>query len=378
MKTFDISKNILLAFTILISIALKLSAQEDATSLIKSDNIFIEKDKKAENTSKRNLPSKKILCYERNKKGRLDYIHDAILVFLGYILTCLGSIRTDGKRKKTIKKELEVNKDYLTGKYENVFKELLENDLSEIKKYLSKLKSINNAINFDFNPDEFAQGPSVDALWSEIKKDDYKVALGKPASDSAIDALNNFLKSPDFYVVLHKKKPNISFSDHITELAKKTKDHREKNFLALKDDEQYYIKRLNRLLIEAAYPKESPNIKETRLTKDLKNDYFIHLSDTSWNQYKYVISNEEYIISKAYMLIGEINTLSNASIHTSKVETLPLLARAIIEAKDAIERAIKELNLLTRSCCVKLAILTINKCRRYFEGFKHEEHEGNQ
>lgn len=216
MKTFDISKNIILAFVILISIALKLSAHENTTSLISSDNVSIEKDKKAENISKRNVPSKKILCYERDKKGILDYIFPAILFFLGYILNWLVSIRTDRKRKKTIKKELEGNKNYLTEKYD-VFKELPENDPS-------KLQGV-----------------------------------------------------------------------------------------------------------------------ETRLTEILKKDYFIHLSDTSWNQYKYVISDKEYIMSKAYMLIGEINALSNASIHTSTNNTIPQLVQAIIKAKAAIDEAIKKL-----------------------------------
>lgn len=68
MNKFYIPKNIILAFIIFMSIAFKLSAQEDATSLIKSDNIFIEKDKKGENISKRDIQNKNILCYERNKK----------------------------------------------------------------------------------------------------------------------------------------------------------------------------------------------------------------------------------------------------------------------------------------------------------------------
>ncbi|WP_169703996.1 hypothetical protein [Candidatus Kuenenia stuttgartiensis] len=94
------------------------------------------------------------------------------------------------------------------------------------------------------------------------------------------------------------------------------------------------------MLIEAAYPAHSPNIKVTRLTKDLENDYFIYLSDTSWNQYKYVISNKDIKISKAYMLIGEINASSKASVHADKEKTLPRLAQAIIKAKDAIDEAI--------------------------------------
>ena len=80
MNKFYIPKNIILAFIIFMSIALKLSAQEDATSLIKSDNIFIEKDKKGENISKRDIQNKNILCYERNKKDaryRLSFLRQS-------------------------------------------------------------------------------------------------------------------------------------------------------------------------------------------------------------------------------------------------------------------------------------------------------------
>ncbi len=221
MKTFDISKNIILAFVILISIALKLSAHENTTSLISSDNVSIEKDKKIENISKRNVQNKTILCYERNKREIIrNVIYSSIGGFFGAGFALLGSLLynyiTERKRKNTIKKELEVNKNYLTEKYD-VLKELPKNDPS-------KLQGV-----------------------------------------------------------------------------------------------------------------------ETRLTEILKKDYFIHLSDTSWNQYKYVINNKEYIISKAYMLIGDINALSNASIHTSIDNTVPRLAKIIISAKHAIDKAIEKL-----------------------------------
>lgn len=349
MKTFDISKNIILAFIILISIALKLSAHENTTPLISNDNVSIEKDKKVENISKRNLPSKKILCYERNKKGIFDKILPGIYVVIGAIIGAICSLivswfmsfRTDRKRKKTIKKELEGNKDYLTGKYENVFKELLENDLSEIKKYLSK-KGINNAIKYDFNNAYEFNNLNITILCNKFTG----YLKGKDTlSVSPEEQLNSLLYNLEFSdYILNIIRQNISLPNEIEAFDKETR-----NFLDKESDKltpeyrKYFIKRLNRLLIEAAYPKESPNIKETRLTKDLESDYFIHLSDTSWNQYKYVISNEEYIISKAYMLIGDINALSNASIHTNKEVPLPLLARAIIAAKDAINSAIEKL-----------------------------------
>ncbi|MBI2472907.1 MAG: hypothetical protein HYV59_16960, partial [Planctomycetes bacterium] len=114
MKTFDISKNIILAFIILISIALKLSAHENTTSLISSDSVSIEKDKKVENISKRKVQNKTILCYERNK---LNICKDIFVPFgsaiIGALSTLAGTFywskRTKKYHKETLKIELAGN-----------------------------------------------------------------------------------------------------------------------------------------------------------------------------------------------------------------------------------------------------------------------------
>lgn len=233
MKTFDISKNIILAFIILISVALKLSAHGNTTSLISSDNISSEKDKKTENISKRNLPSKKILCYERNKKDILDYILPGIYVAIGALLSWLTSHIIECKRKEryleAIKKELEANQNHIRTKW------------------------------------------PLD--WDKQKKED----LISKLKETALDEAEN----------------------------------------------------------------------------ERKTDYFIHLSDSSWNQYKYVIGDKVKEISKAYMLIGDINILVHASFYTNPSITFPKLREAIVNAEDAINNAINELNLLTKECCFK-------------------------
>lgn len=81
MKIFDISKNIILVFIILISIALNLFAHESTTSL-SNDNVSIEKDKNKENISKKK-PKKVVLCYERNRKSKFDKILPGIYVIIG-------------------------------------------------------------------------------------------------------------------------------------------------------------------------------------------------------------------------------------------------------------------------------------------------------
>lgn len=222
MKTFVISKNIILAFIILMSIALKLSAHEN-TNLIGSANVPIEKDKNKENISKQNVQNKTILCYERNKKNILDYILPIIYLFFGAFFTWLWSQLTERKRKtrylEAIKKELEDNQNHIRTKW------------------------------------------PLD--WDKQKKED----LISKLKETALDEAGN----------------------------------------------------------------------------EKKKDYFIHLSDFSWNQYKYVIGGKVKEISKAYMLIGDINILVHASFYTNPGITFPKLREAIIDAQDAIKSAIKKL-----------------------------------
>src|SRR3989339_717568 len=221
MNKFYIPKNIILAFIIFMSIALKLSAQEDATSLIKSDNIFIEKDKKGENISKRDIQNKNILCYERNKKDIFkDYILPIIYLSFGAFLSWFASHISENLRKKSysraLKVELDGNKHHLNNKFKKVFKEIPNKDL-------------------------------------------------------------------------------------------------------LKLNDQQILK----------------------VTNILKEDYYIHLSDFSWNQYKYVIGDYDKDnvrkIIEAYMLIGDINILVNASFFQGTDKTAPILLNTIVNARNSIE-----------------------------------------
>ena len=355
MKTFDISKSIILAFIILISVALKLSAHE-STTLIGSTNVPIEKDKNEESVFKK-AAKKTILCYERYKsniiKNRIFFfVCSAFAVLVSWLkifqplIKWLWSIYTEYKTKKgylkAIKGELEGNINNLTKKYKDVFAELLENNLSKLEKYLSEI-GIDNAI-YDFNNNyEFCEkfkGLSLPNFCRKINEDLTAKNISQiPEVDTG---LNGLLCDTSFYDNIFKKiKPDISLSEEIEALVKKTQKYRDKNFSELNKEQQYFIKRLNRLLIEQAYPEKSPNIKVTRLTKALERDSTIDLSDTSWNQHKDVIGNN--IINEAYMLIREINAKSKTSSYQDKDKILPRLAETIINAKDAIDKAIEKL-----------------------------------
>lgn len=108
----------------------------------------------------------------------------------------------------------------------------------------------------DFSVDKFKTPLAIEKLCKVINDDNYNISLNVPIN--TLDWLNELLKVPDFYDILHAEKPNTNFSKNITDLVDKTKDYRNKGFSLLNNDEQGSIKRLNRLILEKTYPQETP------------------------------------------------------------------------------------------------------------------------
>lgn len=119
----------------------------------------------------------------------------------------------------------------------------------------------------DFNTDEFRiQGKDVLKLYEAIKSDGNKPAKVKaPGNIKAqhdagdiIAWLNGLLRTTDFYDKITGKKPELTLTSEIIKLREQTEGKRKGLFRDLKEDDQKAIKRLNRLMLELAYPKETP------------------------------------------------------------------------------------------------------------------------
>lgn len=132
----------------------------------------------------------------------------------------------------------------------------------------------------DFSVNEFKPPLTIDKLCKAIVDDNYNISIQAPIN--TINWLNELLKVPNFYDILHVKKTNINFPQNITNLADKTKDYRNKNFSDLSKDKRNKIKRLNRFLLEETYPQATSKIQ------DLKNVAF----------------------AKAWICVGNLVTLS--------------------------------------------------------------------
>jgi hypothetical protein len=115
-----------------------------------------------------------------------------------------------------------------------------------------------NILGSYFSVDEFKQPLTIEKLCKAINDDNYTIPPIKP-NINTIEWLNDFLSIPDFYDILHSKKPNISFAkNNIVVLADKTKGYRNKSLSNLNNDEKINIRRLNRLLLEETYSQETP------------------------------------------------------------------------------------------------------------------------
>lgn len=107
-----------------------------------------------------------------------------------------------------------------------------------------------------FSEVEFGPPLTIEKLCKAIVADNYDVSIQAPIE--TINWLNELLEVPNFYDILHTKKPDISFSENITDLVDKTKEYRNKSFSNLNTGEKYKIKRLSRLILEETYPQETP------------------------------------------------------------------------------------------------------------------------
>ena len=110
----------------------------------------------------------------------------------------------------------------------------------------------------DFYTAEFRiQEKDVRKLCESIKSDGYKLGAIK-APGNSIEWLNEALQVPDLFDKVIAEKPDLVLTGEIRKLKEQTEEKRKTPFKRLKEDEQKAIKRLNRLILELAYPQEAP------------------------------------------------------------------------------------------------------------------------
>lgn len=128
--------------------------------------------------------------------------------------------------------------------------------MDNINKDQPKSIKISDVYGPNFTEGEFNPPLTIEKLCKAIVNGNYNVPI--QAKSNTIEWLNELLNIPNFYDVLHVKKPKKDFPKSITNLIKKTNAYRDKKFSGLNYDEQHKIKSLNPLLLEETYPQETP------------------------------------------------------------------------------------------------------------------------
>lgn len=115
----------------------------------------------------------------------------------------------------------------------------------------------------EFSMDEFTNGLTVKALCEEINKEGYGIEF--KTLNNTIERLNEILQIPNFYDICLKKKKSMKLNEYAQKLISQPKNYRSKDFSELSKDQQKSILKLNRMILEALYPRTCPKIQLMKL-----------------------------------------------------------------------------------------------------------------
>jgi hypothetical protein len=129
----------------------------------------------------------------------------------------------------------------------------------------------------EFTADQFRnQNKNVAWLCQVIKSQGYAPG-GTNAPEDSVEWLNEILERTDFFDTVTALKVSLKLTDEIIRLRDETADNRRGSFRDLSQNDQQAVIRLNRLILEAAYPRETPacGYELTALIRNRKGDNFL-------------------------------------------------------------------------------------------------------
>ncbi len=170
--------------------------------------------------------------------------------------------------------ELDPGNEKIQQQIESLYEEKHKKDISlqRSKIFYWEARGVIERLKFgssDFYDSEFKRSKlSLDALWNEIKQSGYyfgRIRFISP--DRSIDRLNEIIRIPAFYDIWIKKNKPIENDEEVINLLRWTQYYRNKPYEELTEQELDNLKRLNRLLLEIAYPYTCP---QSRTQKEEK------------------------------------------------------------------------------------------------------------
>lgn len=140
------------------------------------------------------------------------------------------------------------------------FQSIIEkiNDI-DTKETDEMLKRIIENCSSDFFKYSFNELQTIEGLCEAIVNDNINLPFKETNN---IDVLNELIQDTKLYDRLYQKKKVETYSNDVMLLLKKTKKYFKKDYSDLNDKEKKEIKRLNRLILEEIYPRETPKSKK--------------------------------------------------------------------------------------------------------------------
>ncbi|HOA06988.1 MAG TPA: hypothetical protein PKM07_03745, partial [Spirochaetota bacterium] len=170
--------------------------------------------------------------------------------------------------------ELDPGNEKIQQQIESLYEEKHKKDISlqRSKIFYWEARGVIERLKFgssDFYDSEFKRNKlSLDALWNEIKQSGYYYGRMKFSTpDRSIDRLNEIIRIPAFYDIWIKKNKQVENDEEVINLLRWTQYYRNKPYEELTEQELDNLKRLNRLLLEIAYPYTCP---QSRTQKEEK------------------------------------------------------------------------------------------------------------
>jgi len=170
--------------------------------------------------------------------------------------------------------ELDPGNEKIQQQIESLYEEKHKKDISlqRSKIFYWEARGVIERLKFgssDFYDSEFKRSKlSLDALWNEIKQSGYYYGRMKFSTpDRSIDRLNEIIRIPAFYDIWIKKNKPVENDEEVINLLRWTQYYRNKPYEELTEQELDNLKRLNRLLLEIAYPYTCP---QSRTQKEEK------------------------------------------------------------------------------------------------------------
>jgi len=170
----------------------------------------------------------------------------------------------DGKRALASGSPKNVIWNLEAGSLERELKRYESASLSIVASNDNKYALFTNNVAHGFHKDEFMNTSHIDNLWNKIVEDGYSV-LPIGSKGASIEQLNELLNNPQFCDLSLKKNKHLSLPEYVMKQIGKIKELRKKDISALYSSEQGQIRRLNRTLLEIAYPEICPKMQRVEM-----------------------------------------------------------------------------------------------------------------